>query len=128
MIPIPTIPRAYLLAGVVALAALVVANTYRLSAAVDREHAKLVTCAAEKQRLEATVTELRGAITEQNSAVDSWKQTAAAAQERAAKALEQVDAAEASRRAVSARLDAFQRAAGESECEATRRLLLEYRR
>lgn len=93
-----------------------VANTYRLSAAVDRAHAELSDCQLKAERLQDT-------INEQNRAVERWKKTASDAQERAKAALAQVD----ERQAVVDRLTGFERRSDESECDATKRLILEYR-
>lgn len=114
-------PRVYLLAGAAVLAALVVANTYRLSAAVDRARAELAQCAAERQSLQ-------DAVNEQNAAVERWERSAFEARERATRALAEVEAAEHSRRAVKERLEAYERQAGESECDAARRVIQEYRK
>lgn len=121
MIPIPIPSRAYLYAGLAVLAALVIANTYRLSAAVDRARADLAEC-------QATTIKLRVAIDDQNRAVDELKASADEAQQRAARAMEDVEHAERARQAVQSRLADFKRKDGEDECSATRRILSEYRK
>lgn len=123
MIPIPAISplRSYIYAGLAVLFALMVANTYRLSSAVDRAEADLVQCGADRDRLQS-------AIEEQNKAVEEMRKTAIDARERADKALKEALAEERTRADISARLAAFQRRAGESECDASRRLIQEYRK
>lgn len=121
MFTIPVIPRAYLWAAVAVVVSLVIANTYRLSAAVDRAEAKLATCQSEQESLKA-------ALEEQNVAVEEMKQGAEKAKARAEKALADAEAAEKSRQLIEARLLSFKRLAGESECDAAARILLEYRK
>ena len=121
MIPLPIVPRLWIFAGVAVLAALVIANTYRLSAAVDRARADLAQCGAERDRLQ-------DAIDEQNKAVEAMRKAAQDAQQRAAKALADVQAMEHARAHVSERLEAFRRRSGETECDASRRLIQEYRK
>lgn len=121
MITLPVIPRSWIAIAVVVVVSGAIANTYRLSAAVDREHAKLVQCQADKKSLQ-------DAINDQNDAIVAWKKAASEATERASAAQAEVDRLEQSRKQVLADLDVWVRRANENECEATKRLLLEYRR
>jgi multidrug resistance efflux pump len=99
----------------------VVANTYRLSAAVDR---------AELALSEATEANeiLQTEIENQNAAIESWRAASAASAARAAAALSELDRQASARRKIQDELEEWKRRAGENECDATRRLLLEYPR
>jgi len=131
MISIPSIsviPRSWIIIAVVVLVAGVVANTYRLSAAVDREHADLVQCQSDKRTLEENVATLTLAVDEQNLAIEAWRSVADRAAASAETANAAVDRLVASRQKIQADLEVWTRRAGEDECSATRRLLLEYPR
>lgn len=125
---IPIIPRSWIIIAVVVLIAGVVANTYRLSAAVDREHADLVQCQSDNTILKSNVETLEGAVKDQNTAIDKWKGLANSAASAAETAMAEADRLAASRKQVQADLETWKRRAGENECDATRRLLLEYPR
>lgn len=116
----PTI-RPYLYAALAFLVLGMVANTYRLSSAVDRAKLELVECQAANEKLTT-------ALDEQNGAVKAWKAAAVANTARADAALAEVDRLAAARRQVQADLETWKRRAGENECEAARRMLLEYRK
>lgn len=114
-------PRLVVAAGVAILFFILVINTYRLSAAVDRKHALLVECQAANQRL-------KDAIDAQNIAVGQMRQEAEQAKQRAQDAIERADREAEARRRAQIDLEGWKRQAGEGECEAARRLLQEVRR
>lgn len=128
MFQLPVVPRTWIIVAVVVLVSGVVANTYRLSAAVDREHAALVQCEADKVMLQANIKTLADAIADQNATIENWKRLTDTAATAAEKALAEVERLAASRKQVTADLETWKRRAGENECDAARRLLLEYPR
>lgn len=118
---ITALPHSWVVAAVAIIVAAVVANTYRLSAAVDREHAARVEC-------ELEVSKLSAAIDRQNKTVQAWREISAAAADRARAAETAAEKLEADRRKVLADLESWKRKPGEAECAAAKRLLLEYQR
>lgn len=126
--PIFFTPRAWAALAVVVVLAGLIANTYRLSAAVDSARAELVTTKADLQTCRGSNERLTASLDAQNKAVDQFAVEATAARQRAQDALAKVAEQERARAVVQAKLETFQRRAGETDCDAARRMLLEYPR
>lgn len=121
-------PRAWAALVFVVLFAGLVANTYRLSGEVDSARSDLSAAQANLKTCRESNARLDSAINTQNAEIDRLSRAANVSQERAKEAIAKADEAAKTRESVRTRLQIFHRAPDETDCTATRRLLLEYPR